>query len=586
MAKYRCTVCNYVYDEAKEGKKFSELPDDWRCPVCGAPKSAFVLLTEKPEEKKIVTGRTVSDVLIEQIAEWGVRYVFGIPGTSTLGIVDAIRKNPKIKYIQVRHEQVAAFMASAYGKLTGNIAACLGVSGPGATNLATGLYDASLDHSPVLALTGLVARQLIGPGSIQEIDQYSFFEPICVYNKILMSEDQTTTLATLSVKHALVDRGVSHLGVPNDVQKISYDTKILPFDGRMPNFGFSQSDALILKAASTVNDAKRPVIIAGFGAMGQGDKLLQLAEKISAPIVTTFKAKGIIDEDHELYAGSHGTIASTAAAELVSKSDLLIVVGSSFSELTQIPEKKTVQIDINPMMIAKTYPVEVGLLGNSSLLIPKLNEKVNQREDKEYREEIQSLKQIWLQQLEREADASLKPIRPQYIMKVLNRKIDGNAAISLDVGENCWWFGRNFQMKQTQKMVMSGYLASMGFGLPGAMAAAIAYPDRQIICITGDGGFSMVIGDFLTVLKYSLPIKIFVMNNKRLGMIMQEQKVEGFEGWQTDLFDYNFADFAEHSGGTGIKVTEPGELENAVNGALKSEKPTIVDIDTDPRRFL
>lgn len=215
MAKFRCTVCNYVYDEAKEKVNFSDLPEEWVCPVCGAPKSAFVLLTGKAEEKK--TGRTVSDVLVEQIAEWGVQYVFGVPGTSTLGVVDAIRKSSKVKYLQVRHEQTAAFMASAYGKLTGHVAACLGVSGPGATNLATGLYDASLDHSPVLALTGLVARQLIGPGSVQEIDQYSFFEPICVFNKILMSEKQTTTLATLAIRHALLDRGVAHIGIPNDV---------------------------------------------------------------------------------------------------------------------------------------------------------------------------------------------------------------------------------------------------------------------------------------------------------------------------------------------------------------------------------
>ena len=173
MAKYRCTVCNYVYDEEKEGKKFSELPDDWRCPVCNAPKTVFVLLAETKEEPENQT--TVSDVLIEQIAAWGIKYVFGLPGTSSLGLIDAIRKNNKIKYIQVRHEQTAAFMASAHGKLTGNVAACLSIAGPGATNLATGLYDAKLDHSPVLALTGLVARQSIGPGSFQEIDQHSFF---------------------------------------------------------------------------------------------------------------------------------------------------------------------------------------------------------------------------------------------------------------------------------------------------------------------------------------------------------------------------------------------------------------------------
>jgi pyruvate oxidase len=584
MAKFRCTVCNYVYDEAREKVSFSDLPKEWVCPVCGAPKSAFVLLAGKAEEKK--TGRTVSDVLVEQIAEWGVQYVFGVPGTSTLGVVDAIRKSSKVKYLQVRHEQTAAFMASAYGKLTGHVAACLGVSGPGATNLATGLYDASLDHSPVLALTGLVARQLIGPGSVQEIDQYSFFEPICVFNKILMSEKQTTTLATLAIRHALLDRGVAHIGIPNDVQKLPYEARILPFEGRMPNLAFGQEDKLIEKAARVIDQAERPAIIAGFGAMGQGTKLLDLATKISAPIITTFRAKGVIDEDHELYAGSHGSIASTAAAALVRKADLLIVVGSSFSELTRIPENKTVQIDINMKMIAKNYPVEVGLLGNSAVLLPKLTEKVKEKRNTAYLNEVSRLKQEWMEQLRREADSSLKPIRPPYVMKVLNEKIASDAVISLDVGENCWWFGRNFVMKKTQKMVMSGYLASMGFGLPGALAAALAYPDRQAVCIAGDGGFSMVMSDFLTALKYQMPVKVFVLNNQSLGMIQQEQKVEGYQTWQTELYNYNFAEFGEHSGGTGIKVTDPSELEAAVDRALSANKPAIVDIDTDPRRFI
>lgn len=584
MAKFRCIVCNYVYDEAKKNVKFSDLPKEWLCPVCGAPKSVFVLLASKTEHEK--KGRTVSDVLVEQIAEWGVKYVFGVPGTSTLGVVDAIRKNRKVQYLQVRHEEVAAFMASAYGKLTGNVTACLTVAGPGTTNLSTGLYDASLDHSPVLVLSGMVARQYIGPGSIQEIDQHSFFEPICVFNKTLMTPEQTTMLATLAVKHALLDRGVSNIGIPNDVQKLPYETQILPFEGRMPNLAFGQEDGLIEKAARIIDQAERPAIIAGFGAIGQGTKLLKLATKISAPIITTFRAKGVIDEDHILCAGSHGSIGSTAAATLVRKADLLIVIGSSFSELTQIPEKKTIQIDINMKMIAKNYPVEVGLLGNSAVLIPKLTEKVEEKQNTIYQNEITQLKQEWLKQLQQEADGSLKPIRPPYIMKVLNEKIADDAVISLDVGENCWWFGRNFQMKKTQKMVMSGYLASMGFGLPGAMAAALAYPERQIVCIAGDGGFSMVMADFLTVLKYRMPVKIFVLNNQSLGMIKQEQKVEGYKIWQTELYNPNFADYAEHSGGTGIKVTEPSELEAVVDKALSAKKPVIVDIDTDPRRFI
>ncbi len=585
MARYRCTVCNYVYDEVKEGKKFSDLPKEWVCPVCGAPKSVFVLLEEKAEEKKV--EQTVSQVLIDQIAAWGVQYVFGIPGTSTLGIVDAIRKsNGKVKYLQVRHEETAAFMASAYGKLTGHVAACLGISGPGATNLATGLYDAKLDHSPVLALTGMVPRHQMGAGAIQEVDQYAFFQPICVFNSVLMTEDQTTSIATLAIKNALLNQGVAHIGVPNDVQKLHYETAIQPFEGRMPNLAYGQEEYVVEKAAKVVDQAARPVILAGFGCRGQGNKLLKLANKISAPIITTFRAKGVVDEHEPLDVGCHGGVGSTAAAELMQKADLLIAIGASFSDLSLIPQKKTVQIDINPLMIARRYPVEVGLLGNSAVLIPKLTDKVQPKQNAGYLAEVANLKQAWIKQLEKEADSNMKPIRPPYIIKVLNDKLADDAVISLDVGENCWWFGRNFMMKKTQKLVMSGTLATMGFGLPGAMAAALAYPNRQIICLTGDGGLTMVLGDFLTALKYQLPVKVFVMNNKRLGMIMQEQKVEGYEGWQTDLYDYSFADFAEHSGGLGIKVTEPKDLPVAVDKALSANKPTIVDIDTDPRRFL
>ncbi|HTY75125.1 MAG TPA: thiamine pyrophosphate-dependent enzyme [Candidatus Nanoarchaeia archaeon] len=584
MSKFRCTVCNYVFDELKEGKKFSDLPEEWVCPVCGAPKSVFVLLAEKAEETRR-ESRTVSEVLVDQIAEWGVTYVFGVPGTSTLGVVEAIRKNSKIKYIQVRHEEVAAFMASAYGKLTGHVAACLSVSGPGTTNLSTGLYDASLDNSPVLVLSGMVARQFIGPGSIQEIDQHNFFEPICVFNKTLMSENQTTMLATLAIKTALLDRGVSNIGIPNDVQKLPWNEPIQPFEGRIPNMAFGVEESIIQKAAQVIDQAERPVIIAGFGSRGQGNKLLMLANKITAPIVTTFRAKGVIDEENALAVGCHGNIGSTAAAELVGKSDILIVIGSSFSDLTMLPKKRMVQIDINMKNIARRYPAEVGLLGNSAVLIPKLTGKVTAKQNPAYLAEISKLKQNWLQLITKEADPKTKPIRPPYLIKVLNAKIASNAIISLDIGENCWWFGRNFQMKKTQKMIMSGLLASMGFGLPGALAAALVYPKRQIVCITGDGGLTQVMGDFLTALKYNLPIKVFVMNNKSLGMIQQEQKVEGYPSSQTELHDFSFADYAEHSGGMGIKVTEPNQLEEAVEKALAATRPAIVDVDVDPRRF-
>lgn len=584
MAKYRCTVCNYVYDEEKEGIKFEDLPSNWKCPVCNSPKSEFVLLGE--ETREIKEGEsTVSDVLVGQMAEWGVKYVFGIPGTSSLGIVDAIRKNGSIKYIQVRHEESAAFMASAHGKLTGHIAACLTVAGPGATNLATGLYDAKLDHSPVLALTGMVKRQLIGPGSFQEIDQHSFFEPVKVYNETLISEDQTVNLITLAMKHAIIEKGVAHIAVPNDVQKLQYDAKIIPFEGSFPNRAISQPMFLILKASQIINESKRPVIVVGFGAMGQGDTIMEIAEKISAPIVSTFRGKGVVDEFNDLYVGSHGGIGSTSATRLVRNSDLLIVIGSSFSDMTQLPQKRIVQIDMDPMMIAKLHPVEVGLFGNSAELVPQLTDLIRENRKENYLAEIKKLKKDWMDLLRDEIDSKKVPLRPQYIIKVLNDKAPDNAVFTLDVGENAWWFGRNFWMKKTQKMVLSGYLGSMAFALPAAISAQLIYPERPVFCIAGDGGFAMLMADFLTAVKYELPIKVFLFNNSELGMIKQEQFVEGYENWQTDLYNYDFAKYAQNCGGIGIKVEKPDELGEAVDNALKAQKPVIVDINTDPVRF-
>lgn len=586
MAKYRCTICNYVYDEEIDGVKFQDLPETWRCPVCNAPKDVFVSLREKPKRTEKEAKTTVSDVLVDQMVEWGVKYVFGMPGTSILGIVDSIRKNDAIKYIQVRHEESAAFMASAHGKLTGHVAACLTIAGPGSTNLATGLYDAQLDHSPVLVITGMVKRQIIGPGSFQEIDQYSFFKPVSVFDKTLMSRKQTVPLTTLAIKHALLEGGVSHLGIPLDLQNRPHEAEIVPFEGNFPNKLISQPPLMVLKAAQLIDKAERPVIIAGFGAMEQGDSVIELAEKISAPVVTTFRGKGVIDEGHDIYVGSHGGIGSTAAAKLVRSSDLLIIIGSSFSDMTQIPEnKKMVQIDLNPLMIAKRTNVEVGLFGNAAVLVPQLSDMVKESRKEEYLDEIKKLKQEWLDLLEKEADPTKTPVRPQYIVKVLNDKIADDAIITLDVGDNAWFFGRNFWMKKTQKMILSGYLGSMAFSLPAAIAAQLIYPDRQVICTAGDGGFSILMADFMTAVKYKLPIKVFIFNNGELAMIRQEQMMENYPNYETKLHGFNFAKYAENCGAMGIMVNSPDELPKAVDDALKADGPVIVDITTDHKRF-
>jgi thiamine pyrophosphate-dependent acetolactate synthase large subunit-like protein len=452
-----------------------------------------------------------------------------------LGLVDAIRKQKNVKFIKVRHEEAAALMASAYAKLTGKVGVCLTIAGPGATNLITGLYDAKMDRAPVLAITGQVKLQYIGPGSFQEIDQDVLFNSFCLFNKTINSKEQTIELVTLALKHALVERGVSHLAIPNDIQKELLEARIEPMEGRIPDFRIVNTE-LIERAVHLIEEAERPVIIAGWGAKEQGDTLLKLAERIKAPIITTFRAKGVVPEDYELSLGVLGNVGTPMARKYVTDADLLLVFGSSYSEKTNIPMKRTIQVDIDPMNLAKEFPIEINILGDCGLVLEKLVEKVKERE---------------------------------------------NQSLVETVG---FWFGRNFMMKQ-HTLLMSGYLATMGFGLPSAIAAKLAFPDTQVVCITGDGGFAQVMGDFLTAVENNLDIIVVILNNKELAMISVEQKVEGYPKFATELKNPGFADYAISCGGVGYNVKEPNELREALEKAMAAKKPAIVDVATDPKRF-
>jgi pyruvate oxidase len=527
--------------------------------------------------------RTVSEVIVDQLAAWGVDYVFGLPGTTCLGVVDAIRKHDTIRFIKVRHEEAAALMASAYAKLTGKVGVCLTIAGPGATNLITGLYDAKMDRAPVLALTGQVRLQYIGPGGFQEIDQDVLFNSFCVFNKTINSKEQTIELVTLALRHALVERGVAHLTIPNDVQKEMLDVQIEPLEGRIPDFRIENSE-LIDRAVRLINESAQPVIIAGWGARDHGDKLLKLAERIKAPIVTTYRAKGVVPEDHELAVGALGDVGTTMARRFVKAADLLLVFGSSFSEKTNIPRKKIIQVDLDPMNLAKEFPIAVPILGECGIVLEKLFEKVHERSSPEVVTTVKQEKETWFARLDKEADAEASPLRAPFIMRVLRETIDPEAIITVDVGDNSFWFGRNFVMKQ-QTLLMSGYLATMGFGLPAAIAAKLAAPDTQVVCITGDGGFAQVMEEFMTAVQHDLNIIVVILNNKELAMISMEQRVEGYPTFATELDNPNFVDYAVSCGGCGFTVHEPGELKAALEHAIQVKKPVIVDIATDPKRF-
>ena len=341
MTRWRCTVCGYIYDEAvgepstgtAPGTPFAALPDDWRCPVCGAAKDAFVMVDETSG-----TGeRTVADLVMAELAAFGVRYVFGIPGTSSLGLVDAVRRNPDLEYIVVRHEGNGAMAASAYHKLTGVPAACLTIGGPGATNLATGLYDAKEDHAAVIALAGQVEFQYAGPGGFQEIDQDAFFRPIAVYNATIHDPAKAVQIVTAAVKHALIERGVAQISVPNNVQKLAFDAPYCSGASCLPETAIAPPAAALDRAVEALAKAERPVILAGWGAYTHGGLVHALAKRLSAPILTTFRAKGFLPEKAELVVGVLGNLGPPEARQYAEEADLLVTLGVGFSKQTNVP---------------------------------------------------------------------------------------------------------------------------------------------------------------------------------------------------------------------------------------------------------
>ncbi|MEM2110019.1 MAG: thiamine pyrophosphate-binding protein, partial [Candidatus Odinarchaeota archaeon] len=486
-------------------------------------------------------SKRVADIIASQLEEIGVKYIFGIPGHTNLDIIDSIRVNGNLKFILFRHEETAALAASAYAKLTGLLGVCTSIAGPGATNLLTGLYDAKMDRAPVLALTGQVEPQFLGTHTLQEIDLKALFESVSYFNKTITTPQEAAEMVVLAAKHAILGRGVSTLSIPTNIQRSPSTSKIIPFSKRIADYKIKPPDYLIDEAVKIINKAVKPVIIAGWGARNATGLILSLAEKIGAPIATTFRAKGIISEYHPLSLGVLGSVGTRLAREVVQNSDLLIVLGSSYSKQTGIPMNiRTIQIDFDPINIGKRFPVELGVYGSVEETLPGILEKVQSKTIGEVENIIRSMKADWDNILKNDFKTANKPIHPAKILSTLQLLADKNAIISIDVGDNSWWFGRHFKMVDTQRLLISGYLGAMGFGLAAGIASQIAYPDRQCIVITGDGAFSMVMADFTTAVKYDLPIKVIVFNNKELSMIRHEQAEASLPKFGVELLNPDF----------------------------------------------
>ena len=548
----------------------------------------FVGLEPEPTRE-----RTVTDVMVETFANWGVRSVFGMVGHSNLGLADSIRLavlDKKLSYYGIRHEGAAAFAASAYGKLTGMPAACLTIAGPGATNLLTGMWDAKVDRAPVLALTGQVQTQVFGPGAFQDIDLKSAFQAVSRFSQPVLSTSNHAELASLACKNAIVEQDVAHLIFPDDVQTLPSEKPAASPDGRLAKAGISPAEADIEQALAMIKEAKRPIIIVGHGAFGVRDQVIAFAEKLGLPVMTTFKGKGLIPDDHACAGGVLGRSGTPIASWFMNEADLIIALGTSFSNHTGIaPYKTIIQVDHERMQLGKFHPVSLPVWGDIGAFCKMVAGRASRHaEAADQITELSTRWAMWREEKRRRlAEEHGAGIHSFAIFDALGELAPDDAIFAVDVGNNTYSFGRYLETKGSQRVLMSGYLGSIGFGFPAAMGAWAATRDfdhlsgRKVISISGDGGFGQYPMDFTTAVKYGMDITHILLHNGELGKISKEQRSGEWPVWETDLHNPSFSAFAKLCGGHGRKVTKTEDLREAIDEALKLKGPALVEIMTD-----
>jgi len=537
---------------------------------------------------------TVTDIMAETLTNWGVTSVFGMVGHSNLGLSDALRlqeKRGRLRYYGVRHEGAAAFACSGYAKLSGKPAACLTIAGPGATNLMTGMWDAKVDRAPVIALTGQIDAQVFGPGAFQEIDLAAAFAPVARFSQTVLHTSKHAELMNLACKNAIVERDVAHLIFPDDVQTLPAADKAAAGapDGRVSTPRIAPDDAVLQQAIDKLAAASRPIVIAGYGAREAMPEIIALAEALHAPVLTTFKGKGQIPDAHALAAGVLGRSGTPVASWFMNECDLILAFGASFSNHTGItPKRPIIQVDFERMALGKFHPVELPVWGEIGITAARMQAALPDKvAAQDQRDELAERWSIWRAEKQSRLDDDRgQGINSSIIFARLSDVIADDAIIAVDVGNNTYSFGRYFESKG-QRVLMSGYLGSIGFSFPAAMGAWAAtqdldeYRGRQVVSVSGDGGFGQYMGDFNTAVKYGMNITHVLLNNSQLGKISKEQRAGEWPVWQTELHNPSFAAYAKLCGGHGARVTEVEKLAETIDKALQFKGPALVEIITD-----
>jgi thiamine pyrophosphate-dependent acetolactate synthase large subunit-like protein len=451
----------------------------------------------------------------------------------------------------------------------------------------TGLWDAKMDRVPILALTGQVDTQVLGPGAFQEVDLAAAFRSVAAWSQTVLASSRHAELMTLALKHAILERDVAHLVCPNEVQTLTVaeDEAASGPEGRRTPLDVSPPPQSLDKATVLLRSSKQPAIIVGHGARFQMKSILALAEALNCPVITTFKGKGLIPDDHPLACGVLGRSGTLIASHFMNASDLLLVFGASFSQHTGITSSRpTIQVDFDPMVLGKFHAVTVPVYGEigitAGLILDVVRDKAGPWHDR--RAEIAEKWQTWrADKRAREAVDQGKGLSSAALFSALGRHVPPDAVVAVDVGNNTYSFGRYFECKR-QSILMSGYLGSIGFGYPAAMGAWAAAPDRPIVAVTGDGGFGQYMGELCTAVKYEMKITHILLNNRELGKISKEQRASRLPVWETSLHNPDFAKYAENCGAMGLSVSRPQELDEALEKAFAHPGPCLLEVATDP----
>jgi pyruvate dehydrogenase (quinone) len=544
-----------------------------------------------------------SDIIAETLIDWGVDVIFGLPGDGINGFMEALRKRQdKIRFILVRHEESAAFMACAYAKYSGKLGACMATSGPGAIHLLNGLYDAKLDNVPVIAITGRTYSDLMGSGYQQDVNQLELFADVAVYNNMIIAPEQAEMAVDIACRTALSQRGVSHLTIPIDIQEKNlegnYSKHKVPghTSDTNVNVGTTPDSLLLGKAADIINSGNRVVILVGQGALNASESVMSIAEKIKAPVIKALLGKAVIPDGHPNSLGGIGMLGTYPSLQAMNESDTLLMIGTSFPYIEYLPKPgkvRGVQIDIKPERIGLRYPVEVGLVGDSAktllALLPLLREKNDASIQSKFLQSKQQAMKKWNDLLTEQSGlktnaGNSRMVKPQSIAAAVSNKLEDESIVSVDSGTNTLFAARFINLREGMKFSLSGTLASMACGLPYAIAAKIAFPERQCIAFVGDGGFTMLMGEFATAVQYRLPIKVIILKNNTLGMIRWEQMAFlGNPEYGVEFSPIDFAKFAESCGGKGYTIKDSGEVEQVMQAAMAEKtKPVLVEAYVDP----